>query len=138
MPPVIWLKVAHHRYSGSRKIFCFPLNFGFEDIDVFSEREVGSIVSSSVQLGDGAGHVVERAAEIVDHLTGDDGEFGGVLVRENKSPNTLCAVKIQITDHLITVRANEAAHRLIEVVDLGFGPMDLGIDNREWVRANVQ
>ncbi len=85
-----------------------------------------------------AGHVVQGASQVVDDLTGHNGERVRVAVSERKSPDSLGAIEIEIADHLVTVSANECANRLVEIVDLGLGPVDLGLDHREMVRAYVQ
>lgn len=46
------------------------------------------------------------------------------------------AIEIEITDNLIAVRANESAHRLVQIVDLVFGLVNLGLDYRGRVRAS--
>jgi len=114
--PCIWLQRTDHSDCVVGEVFAFQSQLGFEYIDVFPEREVSPIGSTAVFLSDSTRYVIQGATQVVDDLSGHDGQIGGVGICEDKAPYPFGSIEVQITDDLIAVCADKAADGLVEIL----------------------
>jgi hypothetical protein len=126
VPSIVRLQIPNHLYRIGGKLFLFS-KCGFKFTEIQSERELnlafGSLGNSDDNLGQ---HLIERGPQVMEDFPGSHREIVRKLACELKAPNFLSGLGITFGNDFVSCCCEKGFNGGIEIVDLGFGPLDLG------------
>jgi hypothetical protein len=123
---IVRLQIPNHLDRVGGKLFLFS-NGGFKFTEIQTEREFDSALGSLGNPNDYlCQHLVEGRPEVMQNFSGSHGQIVGELAIEMKTPNFLVGLRITLGNDFVSCRCEEGFDRNIEIVNLGFGPLDLG------------
>lgn len=138
VPSAVWLKLVDDVDGVTGQVFCLLPGTLFKRMDVLSEWE-GCVLSGAGMLeGDFSEDIIKGCAQHMQDEACADSQIAGVLVPKAEAPNLLTTVKVQIADDVVAVSVDEALDFPVEVIDVAFGPIDLGFGYSEDVSRHVR
>lgn len=114
------------------KMFFLPFKGTFKTLGVSPYRELDSAVPLAFlgcqceMVGQRGQHLVQRGAEIVEGVGSSALDVVGDAVGL-KTPDFLCSIWVDLGYDAIRARFEEGADCGIEILDVGFGPFNLGV-----------
>lgn len=137
VPTLVWSKLPDHVHGVGGQVFCFSGDLSFENIDALPEGKISPISPSGILFGDFTHEIVEGTAEVVANFASEYRQRSCVPGPQPEAPDALALVEIQLARNVISVRVKERFDFPVEVLNLGFGPVDLGLGYREALEGCV-
>lgn len=110
---------------GRQELFLFG-KCGFEMVSMPSEWEACTCCGASFFSGYGSDHLIQRGSEVVKGLSYQQNQISRHGLLQAEAIGLLLSGRVYTTDALIIVRLPEMLNEFVDLVDLGFGPFDLG------------
>lgn len=118
------------RFSAGRgQIFCFLFKLSFEMVFTPPEWEIDAIrlpLPPSHLESQRYHHLIKRGSDIVEDFSGTNLNIVGDILSETERPDFLSPIRINLGDDFIRLFEEELIYGDTEIIDLGFGPFDLG------------
>ena len=125
IPTLVRLESADEVFRRRAHSLYFSLNRGFVLGGSLVDRKLGLVVRGSAGgLHQLPSKVTETAAQLVDGLSRDDGEFQGWLTRAPRYIESVSRLRVVLGKDTIRVGAAEGADPGVELIDVVFGPFD--------------